>query len=173
MNQETLLRDLRPFLWSMARHYTDDFYKAQDLAQEGWIAAWRAFQKDPRENPLAFAKQAAKWQMTRCVNDVRWTTNAGVRGPHTALRPVPIDSTSVDWERLVEEFDVVVAYHDNEIARAIDGLSDIEKKYVQLRFWGGLNSPELREHFGYEVSKVWTRTKGKLADRLAHLKETI
>lgn len=68
---------------------------------------------------------------------------------------------------------VIMAYHHGEIAQALDSLTPRQREYVELRFWRGMEHPELEAHFGYNPGSLWSAKKGgarvRLAKELAHL----
>ena len=68
----------------------------------------------------------------------------------------------------------MLAYHRGEIAQALDGLTEAQRRYVLLRFWENASTPELKQAFGYDPKALWSRSgrsaaREALAESLAHL----
>lgn len=168
MDQEQLLKDLRPWLLKVAWSFSNNSAAVHDLAQEGWIAAWRSLGKTDGSNTLGYVKQAATLRMNEIVRQ-RPTFGAPNRSRGTGRENSV--STDVIPEIGILEGYVELAYHHNEINAAIEVLPKKQKEYVRLRFWAGLNSRELKAHFGYEPYYIWKSARGKLMDDLSHLKE--
>lgn len=64
---------------------------------------------------------------------------------------------------------IVLAYHYGEIQQALEVLTENEQRYVRLRFWEGLSTPELKVAFGYDPSAIWRTAKNKLRPVLEEL----
>lgn len=136
----------------------------QDLAQEGWIAMWRALASyDPNKGALAsWLTTAARLRMLTCVKRSLWLGTPSRRGHVRELPAPPVDT---DWEWIQELSPVVLelelAYHRGEIAEAIDRLPPRAREAVIRRFWFGDPVP----------TGNWVTAKRFLAKELAHLQE--
>jgi DNA-directed RNA polymerase specialized sigma24 family protein len=82
-----------------------------------------------------------------------------------ALLDEGFDLTSADL--VIEQ--VITGYHEGEILLALNSLTDAERKYTVLRFWGGMQSKELKAEFGYDPHSLWKTAKAKLEQALSHL----
>lgn len=165
-----MLNKLRPYLLTVARGLTKDPGMQQDLAQEGWIAAWRTLGRGAAwANPESIAKKAAVWRMTSVVS--RGETFGHSRKNYTKTTEVPVDSFTIHPATIERQLEL--AYHHGEINEAIESLSPRQREYVKLRFWRGMQKPELTTHFGYEPSRLWSRAKPKLKEQLGHLQERL
>lgn len=196
--QEELLVSLRPWLRVVASGFTRDPGLREDLAQEGWIAAWRSLTKSSGTNTLSYAKKAATWRMLSVFSDGRALGSARAYGTAVQYVPTPYNAPDADpddllpiWESLKyvdEAFDqieeslsdaVEKAYHYGQIAEAVDGLSEVQRTYVRLRFWEGLSPDEIKDRLGPNVKHYWSNKNGQygaraeLLKKLAHLKEYV
>lgn len=64
---------------------------------------------------------------------------------------------------------VIEGYHEGRILEAIGELTPAQRRYVMLRFWGGLGTTELTEEFGYEPRGIWRGARERLRPLLADL----
>lgn len=157
-----LLASYRNWLRVVAAHMTVPD-KAEDLAQEGWIAMWRASQDYDGSSPLDYwLKFKARGRMLMVVRN--WQTSPNI----------PTDELADVWDALkVELPEIEMAYHEGQVAKALDCLTPREREYVVARFWGGLNYPELTEYFGYPPQGLWRTAKLKLTQKLSDLRSTV
>lgn len=172
MNDSDLLLEMRPWLraeaafrlgWERARH-------TEDLAQEGWIAVWKALPSYPagraEELRLPWCKTVAR---NRMLNWVRDECRAPVRGEDNSTL---VDDMASVWEGAEAAHDVFVGYHRGEILAALSQLTQRQRDYVVARYWHGMSAKELDAHFGVTNTAAcyWnTRIKAGLAEKLAHL----
>lgn len=157
-----------------------------DLVQEGFIAMWRAVETlDPERSPADYwLKRAARQRMVTVVqHDMRWTGLPDRRnGGHERVvgRNRPISLTEIidrhdDWfspiDRAAEYAleGALWAYHDGDLARALDGLSVREREYVFRRFWQDWQGPQLDAHFQTTSNNIWRSAKPKLREALVNL----
>lgn len=169
----TELEALRGWLTRLAKSFmkVNSVMSWEDLAQEGWIAMWKAHQKfDPSKGQgdlTMWLKANARWRMKTVLSRTR-------------------SDLAVDWDQADDDGiwqleagdvvdDIMSAYHDGEIQAAIDALTPRQREYVMLRFYLGYQHPELEGHFGYNPGGLWSSKKNgarlKLADALKHLVE--
>lgn len=140
----------------------------QDLAQEGWIAMWRALRKsDPEKGPLApYLTRAARWRMATVARLELWTGTQGAQHGHHRERPAqPLEPHSETIRRVPapDPHDAVeMAYHEGEIRRALDELPPGARDAIVRRFW--LDEPT--------QTGRWARHRARLAERLGHLRDT-
>lgn len=163
-----------------------------DLVQEGRVAMWRAMAAyDPAQGALpSWLTTAAKMRMADVVRRAgSWLGRPARYGPQPAAEkvssPVSLDELlAVDGDsdplmRLLSAADVAesldLAYHHGEIMFALNSLRPDQRRYVVLRFWGGLSDPEMVRagHFSSNPGYLWrdarTGARGVLKLRLAHL----
>jgi RNA polymerase sigma factor (sigma-70 family) len=167
-------------------------HRHDDLVQEGRIAMWQAARKhDPSRGALpAWLTQKATWRMQEVLaRRGQWTGRPSRHaGRNEAQEPVttslealmaPVHEGGRDNQTaagVVPDVadEAMAAYHRGEIAEALEGLTDLQRRYVLLRFWGDAAGPELKQAFGYDPKALWSRTgrraaRDHLADSLAHL----
>ena len=203
VDENALLRAYRPWLrataWNMIG--TRLPHLTEDLAQEGWVALWRAIRAESPDwcvcgAPITSAQQARGW--TECV--ACWRTG-------TATRTRPARTAPLDWwlkrcaatrmrqvtrnwltakntqhvfaPEIHEQLhlasllpDMELAYHHGEIMSALAQLTPRERRYVVLRFWCGYNYPDTYKDFGHNTSSIWISARKKLRAALAHLETT-
>lgn len=68
---------------------------------------------------------------------------------------------------------IEVSYHAGEIYDALDALTPTQRKYVMARFWGGMDTSELKELFGYDPTSLWRDAKPRLQNQLDYLRELV
>lgn len=129
----------------------------EDVAQEGWLAMWRSLESyDPEKGSKNYWLKYKAYSRMRTVR-----RNLGSKKEDaTEIGADDISCPPGEWHNL---------YHNPEIWSAIKILSPREREYIFLRFWGGYKLPEMRQHFGYEPSGLWTTAKRKLNRQLKHL----
>ncbi|WP_329047070.1 RNA polymerase sigma factor [Streptomyces sp. NBC_01422] len=165
-------------------------HRHDDLVQEGRIAMWQAHnQHDPAKGALpAWLTQNATWHMREVLaRRGKWTGSPSRRQGRHAVQDLPTESLNelLDPESrhrdetaggvapdIAEQ--AMGAYHQAEIAAALAGLTEKQRRYVLHRFWGDAAGPELKAEFGYDPKALWSRTgrraaRDQLADSLAHL----
>lgn len=180
---EQILPKYRKWLYAVARDICGPAFAQhhEDVAQEGYIAMWRAvgtFDPDLGAAP-SYLTHAAMMRMTDVARRgfKTWTGRDPMRGS----RDVSV-ATSV--ERLREgreDFDVedvlsalmldhaAFAYHEGEISAALDRLTERERRYVYARFWYDMPVAEIDAMFGVRSLSIWNTAKPKLREDLAHL----
>jgi hypothetical protein len=132
--------------------------------------------------------KAAELRMTQIAyGHGTWLGKPSSRGS----RPVEEDVILDNYDNPDTLFDAVdspagieLAYHEGEIAEALDALSPAQRRYVVARFWLGLDpasrTPEMQRLCALvpemrRGSSLWLGTTGqrgarqRLADALAHL----
>lgn len=166
VDDELLLAAYRGWLQKVASGLIGDHALVDDLAQEGWVAMWRALPAyNPERGSLpSWLTDHAYWRMLTCVADQAWLgrpkRHLG-RGRLSDHVEHPASDSSV-WELLAaaEVLDGAVwAYHRGQILEAINRLSPAQRRYVYLRFWRGYRLSELTEAYGYDPSALWNSPK--------------
>lgn len=154
----------------------DDDRHHDDLVQEGYVAMWRAAQRyDPARGALpAFLTRAASQRMRHvAARGYRtWTGREPNRG-HPAGNPEVLGVDELDVVADVRAVDALAdvewAYHAGDLAAALDGLTERQRRYVLLRFWHGWTPTELDAEFNGNHRYYWRRIKPYLARELRHL----
>lgn len=180
MNQTEILMNYRGWLLKTAWDYATDAERARDLAQEGWIAMWRALQV-PRPAGVAestYLMNQARWRMQRCVQRHTWTgmpdrRAEGYGGSQKRVFAADAEFGHENINDLADEVTVADAaaglewsYHHGEIMAALDKLTPKQKEHVIRCFW-----------MGERLSGSWwfgpKGIKNRLADELSHLRELV
>jgi RNA polymerase sigma factor (sigma-70 family) len=173
--QDLLLR-FRPWLRitaiGMCRQFPE---RAEDLAQEGWIAMWRSIGNFPGDMPSdSWLKASAVKRMYSHIRDwmaqcrdIRITDLTGVPG----IRAVGDRERTIDvWDALrVDLGDVEMAYHHGEIMNALAALPTKQRLYVWLKYWKGYTDTEMKTIFGYRPKTLGAVAHKTLAEDLVHL----
>lgn len=146
IDQQQILGKYRRWLYRLANDMLWANSKARnvltpdDLAQEGWVAMWRALQAfDPEKGQeAAHLKNAARVRMLDVLSSKKPSFGTeGNRGrvkvPETAFEPLPEPGEGFDFaaEPLLAE------QADGRLAEALDALSPAARDYVERVFWGG------------------------------------
>ncbi|MGW3400768.1 sigma-70 family RNA polymerase sigma factor [Streptomyces zhihengii] len=162
-----------------------------DLVQEGRIAMWQAVEKyDASLGALpAWLTQRATYRMKDVLaRRGKWTGSPSRRQGRHAVEDVPTTSLDALLDPTLEgrgdetaggvvadiSDQAMAAYHRAEIAAALSVLTEPQRRYVLLRFWGDAAGPELKAAFGYDPKGLWKQARGRaardrLADALGHL----
>ena len=184
--RELLLR-YRPRLRRMAASMTLQFPdRADDLAQEAWIALWLATRTyDGRDgvtldywlirNAHDRMRVMIRHWTAQC-RDARRTELAG--DPREKIEAYSDDHTSeftgtasdTVWVELTTDLvGIENAYHYGEIAQAMAELTPRQREYIYLRYCRGLDTAALTAHFGYPPKTIGQQARKNLAKSLAHL----
>lgn len=178
---DMILNDYRGWLRATASRLMSDPALIDDLAQEGWIAMWRALRDyRPEKGALpAWLTQHAMWRMLDCARDKAWLgrppRNMGSSKVRDVAEYAAADDATV-WDRIQSvdvADDLLIAYHRGEIADAVTHLTPQQRRYVYLRFWRGYQRPDMVAEFGYDPTALWNSARNgaklKLRESLAHL----
>jgi len=154
------LREWIPWLRKVAQGI--DYDAAEDLAQEGMIALWKAQKThDPARGPLNWW---LKFKAHGRMLDV-WKASLKV--------DVPAEDDDLDCAVWIDLDSIQVAYHHGELYEALQTLTERQREYVYMRFWRQATGKELVAHFGYAPGALWTHaTSGarkKLREKLQHM----
>lgn len=185
MNETELLLNYRPWLLTVARNMLGEAHHRyiEDVAQEGWIAIWRAKPENydcPDDYILKQAATRRMWEVYKSILAGEQGAKRGLRREkrehiHTELTDFLADPDA--WTALSVELPAIeLAYHYGEIALALAELTPQERRYVYLRFWQGYDGKALNEHFGTlrSAETYWTRgARPKLAQKLSDLRSTV
>lgn len=131
-----------------------------DAYQEGLIAAWRVSQTHPDQSD-AYQTAAARNAVVGVLSGRPLTGEDGRKGwqdAHDSAGPIEVESPEggtvtlgedrPDWGP-VDGFAAVERRADlGPVLDAVRGLSERDRMYVWLRFWVGMNEPEIAEELG-------------------------
>lgn len=143
-----------------------------DLAQEGYIAMWRALDSyDAARGPLPY------WLTFKARGRMLDVLKLWGRQPRTVSLDADRETGRlVDWLAAPETAgEVEFAYHHGELKEAIDALTPAQRRYVIARFWGGLSDAQMVAYgvFGYDAHALWSSpvngARSKLVTALEHL----
>lgn len=155
----------------------------QDLAQEGWIAMWRASHTHKGGASLDYW---LKYKAIRAMLEyARRQGKGGVvfKGGRQAApegdalkAPLPFDPDVLkEMGRFVDNGEVESAYHQGEIVEAINSLTTRQREWVYLKYFRDYSDAALLAHFKYPASSLWyNKTDGarwKLQEALSHLED--
>lgn len=177
------------WLVTAARGMSDSYATQEELIQEAKIAIWRSLPDFDRSRGTlpSYITQVARRRMVDVVTGRKPTLGKppakGIKYSRRDYTEVSVrdredGATDVNplWGVMEEAYDgALMAYHYGEINRAVDSLSPAQRRYVKMRFYLGMQTKEMKEHFGYDPSGLWTSQKNgarmKLASKLSHLRE--
>lgn len=174
-DQDEILRQYRLWLLKVASGLLGPARRDQwhDLAQEGWIAMWRALSTyDPSLGALPpWLTTAAKLRMRDCVRRDLWTGLPPRYGHHK----VAATETPVDWDAEDQPHDqllyadsaqsIELAYHHGEILDAVNRLTPRQREYIYRRFWRDESHSKIIK----EIGNGWVAARLTLRQLLAHL----
>jgi RNA polymerase sigma factor (sigma-70 family) len=192
---DEIIAGYHSWLFKTASGMTSNSSDVEDLVQEGRVAMWLALDSyDPAKGSLpSWLTRKAKFRMIEVVTDGPLTgqpSRRHGRNPATEMKratlslDLPRGDSGVNLADLVSR-DVgdleaaELAYHQDEIASAIEALPDAQRKYVIARFYEAMTGSEMREAglFSYDPSALWTSQKNgarmKLAEKLRHLEDMV
>lgn len=150
-----LLADYRRWLYYMAYRLSENASQVDDLAQEGYIAMWRALQTyDPDKGALpTWLTKSARLRMEEVLRRGTSFGKPEARGVHTTpesaglprnaslelAQELGLDPAAGD--DVMEE--VFARYMEGEVRRALDELPELQRRYVELRFWKGKSETQM------------------------------
>jgi RNA polymerase sigma factor (sigma-70 family) len=162
---------------SMSLCSTNGRINWQDLAQEGSIEIWRLIQSgETREGILMVAARRKMIDALIRAKVFRKPETKNTTSESVARKSDDDTHNTMEDLSAIDSFDAVErAYHNGMIHAAIDKLSPAQRKYVTMRFFMGLQHPELEKEFGYNPGALWSSKKNgakyKLAVELESLRE--
>lgn len=140
-----------------------------DLAQEGWIAMWKALKTyDPSLGAEAsYLTTAARLRMVDCLRRDLWTGTPSRRGHIREVPGVPVDHRW-DWVDAALGCDVIddleVAYHHGEVAAALDALEVRDRAFIQKKIMDDAG------RYSWRTQSIPEPARTILMGKLSHLK---
>ena len=190
---DDFVADCDSILKRMAYAVLSDPSRQDDLLQEGRITLWQTF-KEYAEDPdrVAISLNRAKRRMQQVAwRNAPTTGNPAEKRRYEATSAASVEALAeagvMDLLTIAQSLgDVEIAYHRGEILKALNELTEKQRKYVYARFWcgmdtsdGGYNNPgvgEARKNNPFLTRDVlWTGNKTSqgakkvLAEKLSHL----
>jgi len=135
---------------------------ADDLAQEGWVAVWRALPTVP-VHLLSDADALEGWCIGVARNKMRNWIRDELAAPRRGLNNET--STGALFEALShsESLEAVdLGYHEGRLSLALDALPPGQREYVLSRFWLGIPTTELHGTGSRFSNKTWVGAKKNL-----------
>jgi DNA-directed RNA polymerase specialized sigma24 family protein len=171
-----VLPNYRAILMGMARRMCPNPHASvEDLAQEGHIAMWRAVEKHKAGNLAGWLTTSARNRMTSVASGKSALGNEVEPGVY---RMPPSQSLDVlheaGWDAPDDDIPdmtdlVIAAYHEGEIALALDSLTEKQRAAVIKMFCHGERITHVTKEMGLG-NTWWQRVRPILAEQLAHLK---
>lgn len=178
--EDEILVSYRGWILKVASHMSSDAGEVEDLAQEAWVAMWRALKtyRAERGSLPSWLTQAALWRMREVVVSKSWTGRPARHQGRTPVKgiaeyPTELEvlESALSGQEMLES--VELAYHHGEISDVIAALPSAQRRYVRLRFWQGARKPELTAAYGYDPSALWRRAKPVLQEKLEYLSDVV
>lgn len=178
---ETTLKNYRGWLHKTASEYARDRETINDLAQEGYIAMWQAYESYVPGSSFTLSTHLmnkARWRMALVAHRESYTGMPSRKGKHDTAHTASTKGRelAVDFS-VLREFDyaapdsmdrAMVAYHRKEIMAAINTLTPTQRRHVFNRFW--LDITDRKQ------TSWWSRENGvrdRLWPQLEHLQDLV
>lgn len=144
----------------LAQRRIGDRGRAEDAAQDAFVAVWRSARTyDPdRGGGTAWLYAVARNAITDGIRRAPEPAAELPDGP--SGDPAPPDQAETSWTAW-------------RVHRALEVLPEHERPVIELAYWGGLSQSEIAERLGIPLGTVKTRTRsalGRLADALEELR---
>ncbi len=174
-DQAELLESYRRWLLKLAWEFADSYHDAHDLAQEGWVAMWRATSTYDPARGVALGTHLmshARWRILDVVARGDFTGMPSRQGRHHTAgtqanrgRELPADLRVSTYDTAGAFEELELAYHHGEIYEAVDSLPPQQRERVYQRFWLGVYDP--KNSAWWYARRIGARDR--LAARLGHL----
>lgn len=156
--QLELVEGFWPWLRTVAGSMTTPD-RADELAQEAWIAVWLGAPKWPGKGSFdGWIRKCAKNRMVSVIRAEKAERRDRRKTDLYGDFPVEIEPATRDTPNLL-------TYHHPEIAAALNALPEQDREYIVQRFWCGQTGGKRHT----PASNRWRYIKPKLAESLAHL----
>lgn len=152
---------IAPQVYGVIRKILRDPAQSEEVTQEVLLEIWRtAWRYDPAKSG------AATWTLTmahrRAVDRVRAEQASRDRTERMAA-----SEGSRDVDEVVEEVDR--RFENEQVRKALDGLSALQREAIELAYFGGYSYPEVARELDAPLGTVKTRMR----DGLMRLREAM
>lgn len=145
---EEVIEGYKLWLLKTAWEYTNNATDAYDLAQEGSIAMWKAYEShDPSRVKLStHLMNKARWRMAEVRQRGTFTGkpsqagkrhSAGTQGNAGVERATDFGMSDHDMPNLGDHDQAILAYHHTEIMHALNRLKPGHREKIIDWFWNG------------------------------------
>lgn len=149
----------------------------EDAVQEARIALWEVAQRKP-EASQKYLNGVVKYRVATHARYPAYVTGAASVQGKQQMRPGEAHTLDdpdnpvflTDASDALDK--VLLAYHEGEILQAIGALPDLHKRYIVMRFWGGMTNVEIAAQLDMNIRKIdelWRSARPKLREALEHL----
>ena len=149
----TLLRwmqDYKNLIFSLCLRMTGDYFTAEDLTQDTFLAAYEHLSSfDGRQEKAWLCRIAAN----RCTDYLRRSAARGVPTAAEEFPPIPAPSSQEPEQR------AGAAAVMEELRRAVEGLSPPYRQAAEFTYLQGLSAREISERTGVPLKTVQTRIR--------------
>lgn len=181
LDSSKVLPRYKNWLLKIAWEYSSNLSEVQDLAQEGYIAMWKALQTFDESKNIKLS--------THLMNKARWRiSEVRARGTYTGMpsragkrhtagteanknteQSVDMSESMFDIEISDNIDSILLAYHHGEIMEAINSLPVQQRKRVYDRFWK--NDYDAKNSAWWFGKRIGARDR--LKERLGHLESIL
>ena len=147
---EILYRRYSRPVFGLALRRLGDRGRAEDAVQETFASVWRAARSyKPERGP------GGPWLYAVARNAItdrsRARNEPAVEAPEQeSHEPSPAERADASWTAW-------------RVHRALEELSENERRVIELAYWGGLSQSEVADYLGIPLGTVKTRTRAALA----------
>lgn len=155
-----------------------------DLVQEALLEIWQVLQRKGGKSAVSatYLAMAGKHRMDDVLRGRPMRGNPAEGGqtyrPATVSAEMVAEAAPDFWEQLIATDyldEVELAYHRGQIMEALVDLKPQYRRYVTLRFWGGMRDTDIAAEMNTTnkvVGTWWSRSiRPVLRERLAYLEE--
>jgi RNA polymerase sigma-70 factor (ECF subfamily) len=137
--------------YSIALRITSDASLAEDVVQDAFLGVWR------NAGRYVEGRGSVKtWILSivhhRAVDAVRRRRPTTELPEHEDVPPTALQLPDI-WQ------DVVAGLDREEIAAAMDTLSQVQREAIELAYWGGLTQQEISDRTGTPLGTVKSRVR--------------
>ena len=148
-------------VFGLVRRVLRDPAQSEEVAQEVFVEAWRlARQYDSSKGSVS------TWLLTlahrRAVDRVRSEQSARAREERVSIR-----DQVVDYDPVSEQ--VELRFEHEQVRRALDELTDLQRQAVELAYYGGNTYREVAELLDTPLATVKTRLRDGLIRMRDHM----
>ena len=144
------MQDYKNLIFSLCLRMTGDYFTAEDLTQDTFLAAYEHLSSfDGRQEKAWLCRIAAN----RCTDYLRRSAARGVPTAVEEFPPSPAPSSQEPEQR------AGAAAVMEELRRAVEGLSPPYRQAAEFTYLQGLSAREISERTGVPLKTVQTRIR--------------